>query len=413
MAATLNGTLNLTQYDAFLKEIYFGDTPTEVAKKDKPLMEYLPKYGDFFGDTYVVPIGIGNPPGAAATLTQADTSASTSLQYKFVATARNPYYGVVKLGGEVMAASMSNAGSFAAARQREIDGMLDTMGQRLHQHLYGSGSGSLAQASNIVDGSGEAVITLANKADVHRFQLGQTLKANNTDNSTSMRAGTPQVTERSVSAGTITVDETVVATHSWGTTDFLFNAADEDAVLTGLAGWIPLSEPSATAHFGVDRTDDVVNLAGSRVDNSARSIEENMSELAMLITESGGNPDTCFMNPRAVHLLSQELGPKVVREDGGAANFGFGSFKLTHFGTKKPITVVPDWACPANRGYMLQKDTWVWAHLKELVHLYDDDGKIAQRDTTPADAIAVWGRSWSELLCREPRGNGVFSISLS
>lgn len=411
MAITPSGSLSLSAYDAFLKEIYADGAPAELAMKDKPLLEYLPKNAGFSGDTYVVPVGIENPQGASSVLSTAITNAASSVQTKFVATARNSLYQVAVLDAENMAASEGKAGAFAAARQREIDGMLDNIGKTIHQYCYRSGSGSLGQASNIVDGSGEAVITLANKSDVHNFSLGQTLEANDTDNATSVRAGAPQVIERSVSAGTITVDETVVATHSWGTTDFLFPIDNQDVVMTGLAGWLPLAEPSATAFFGVDRTDDVTRLAGHRVDNSSRSIYENMSELAMLIGEEGGNPDTCFMNPRAVHLLAQEVGAKVTRQEGGTQRLGFTGFMLETVGNKG-IKVVQDWACPQNRAYMLQRNTWEIAHLKGLVHLVEDDGRIALRGST-TDTIEVRGRSWHELMCRAPAYNGVFSVSVS
>jgi hypothetical protein len=402
-------SLSVSAFDAMMKEQYPTLRIEALAVKKRPLLEWMPKRDAFYGDAYIVPVLYEDPQSRSAVLANAITNTETSKQEKFVLSARCKDYGVVTIDGEAIMAASKDVGSFIRAKDTQIKGMLRNLGKSLHLALYRSGSGSLGQLSNAVDGSGECVLTFANKSDVHNFGVGQTLQANDTDNSTSMRAGTPQVTERSVSAGTVTVDETAVATHSWGTTDYIFNHGDADAKCTGLAGWLPLSEPTATAFFTVDRTKDATRLGGQRVDNSGRSILENAEELAMLIGEEGGEPDALFMNPRAGLILAEQTGAKVSRGEGGKAHLSWSGFVIENFVTG-PIECRFDIGCPPNRGYALQKDTWHFAHMGGVPHIIRDDGRDSLRGAT-TDDIQLRARYFGELACNCPGYNGVMSVA--
>ena len=387
-----------------LKEIYPSIRVESLAIKKRPLLEWFPKADEFYGDAYVVPLLYEDPQGRSASLSTAITNAETSKQTKFVLTERKHDYGVVKIDAEAIYAASKTVGSFITSKDTQIKGMLRNLGKSMHYSLYGDGSGSIGQIASV---SGDTV-TLTNAVDVHAFGVGATIVANpnKTGNSGTLRT-LAKVTGRSVGAKTVTFDVAdLVATNSWAADDYLYFQGDYDEKFTGLAAWLPLAEPDSTSFFSVDRTADIMALAGHRVDESGRSIMENLEELVMLISESGGEPDAIFMNPRAGRVLAEEAGAKVTRSEGGKATFGFRGFSLDHFTNVDTLDVVFDLACPVDRAYVLQRNTWKLVHMQPLPHVVRDDGKDAQRGST-TDDIEVRGRYWGEVCCYAPGYNGV------
>ncbi len=393
-----------------MKEIYPDIRVESLAIRKRPLLEWMPKADEFYGDTYVVPVLYEDPQGRSAVLSTAITNAETSKQTKFVITARKKDYGVVKIDAEAMMAASKDVGSFIRAKETQITGKIRNLGKSLHLSLYRSGSGSIGKISGTPTETTVTVITLATPSDVYNFGEGQVVVANDTDNATSIRSGTPKVTAVDHAAGTITVEGTQVTTNSWAANDFLFTEGDAGAKVTGLAAWLPLSAPSATTFFGVNRTVNIAALSGHRVDNTGRSILANGQELAMRIGEFGGEPDAWFMNPRAGLQLAEELGTKVTRMDGGKAKTGFSGFTIENFLTG-PIDVIFDIGCPAGLAYLLQKDTWKFAHMGAVPHVVRDDGKESNRGAT-TDDIEVRVRYFGELTCRAPGFNGVMSVAV-
>jgi hypothetical protein len=246
---------------------------------------------------------------------------------------------------------------------------------------------------------------------VYSFGKGQTIGSSTADGGGSVKAGTSKVVGRNVTAKTVTFADDVSAFGvPWAANDFLHNLGDYDLRLTGLASWLPLTAPGATSFFGVDRTKDIQALSGHRVDNSGRSILQNAEELAMLIGEYGGEPDTLFLNPRAGLQLSELCGAKVTRSDGGRVKVGFTGFTLEHFVTG-PIDIRFDIGCPVDMGYMLQRDTWKFAHMGGVPHIVRDDGRDSLRGTT-TDDIQVRGRYFGEMVCHIPGKNGCMSVAV-
>ena len=362
-------------------------------------MEYFPRRDDFYGDAYVVPVLYEDPQGRSASDSEAIANAEHSYQVKFVGTEQKEDYAAINIRGKVMMQASKNAGSFLRARETQIKGMLRNLGKSLHISLYRSGSGSLSQIGAI-DGSG-TVLTLSNKSESHFFGKGQTLIANDTDDSAGMKAGGVKVEKRDGANGTITVDQDVSGL--WAVGDYLFTQGDQQGKVVGLDGWLPQAVTS-DSFFSVDRTLDSTRLGGHRVAASA-TISATLQELAVLIGEEGGEPDTIFMNPRDGLVLSAELGLEVERRAGGKAVTGFRGFCIDNFVTG-PIDVVFDHACQQGRAYMLERDTWVLATMGAVPHIIRDDGSDSQRNSG-ADSIQIRARYFCELFCEAPGKNGV------
>jgi hypothetical protein len=399
--------LTILAFDAMMKEIYPDNRIESLAVRKRPLLEWMPKQGDFYGDAYVVPVLYEDPQGRSAVLGTAITNAETSKQVKFVLTARKKDYGVVQIDAEAIMAASKDVGAFIRAKETQITGKIRNLGKSLHLALYRSGSGSIGVISTAVT----TLVTLTNPSDVYNFGQGQMVVANNTDDGVTPFAAA-KVAAVNVAAGTLTF-EVDVAALGWLTTHFLFTEGDGGAKVTGLAGYLPLAAPGAGAFFGVDRTLNVAALSGHRVDNTGRSILENGRELAMRVGEFGGSPEIWIMNPRAGLELAEQVGAKIdrVNTEGSKQKIDFPGFTLYNFVTG-PIDIMFDIGCPPNRAYMLQKDTWWLAHLGPVPHLVRDDGSDSMRGTT-TDTIEVRCRYYAELACRAPGYNGVMSVATS
>jgi hypothetical protein len=417
-------TLDLTAFDAMLKEIYPDVRIESLAMRKRPLLEWVGKEDTWYGDAFVVPVLYEDPQGYSEDLDKALTNAEVSKQTKFVSTARAHGYQVVKLSSEAVMAASKDVGSFIRAKDTQFSGALRNLGKQLHLQLYRGQAAKGVISALTVDSpsAGISRITLTVKSDVYNFGIGETIMADDTSTGASPRGGEAKVVNRDAANGYIWVDADVnndtgfTAGDAWAAADYLFTHGTPSLRAHGLADWIPLTTPTAGSTFlTVDRASvtagDIQGLSGHRVDNTGRALIENGEELAMLIGEYGGEPDAWFMNPRAGLQLAEDLGAQVTRSDGGHGTFGFSGFTLQHFVTG-PINVIFDTGCPANRSYMLQKNTWRFAHMGQVPHLIRDDGRDGLRGST-TDTVEYRWRWFGDLFCDKPGYNGVCSVAVA
>ncbi len=402
----------LSTVAAVFKTLYAKGEVPNLCMKNHPLFSRVKKVDDFYGDgTYKrVPILIGNPQGISANFGVGQANASASVLRQF-AIDRKKGYGFVTVDAEAMIASERDAGAYLRLKKAEMDNVIAEMGNAMATYLYGDGWGGLAVVRS--DYTTGTTIGLAEPRDAYKFDVGQQLRAADEFDSGTPRTGTMTVTAVDWDAGTITVD---AEASSLAAGDFIFREGDADMagttkrLPTGLAGWIPLTAPSASENFfGVDRSVHSARLAGHRLDNSSNSIEENVMDLANKIAYMGGRPDALYLNPDNVVTLNKSASSKIeFQGGGGSASIGFTGFKLgTAVGM---IDVLADPDCPPNRGYLLSMDTWSLHTMKEVPHIVEDEGLQATRSAT-ADEVEVRLRWFAQLACSAPGRNGVFSIA--
>lgn len=397
---------DLTAADAVLKEIYSQEGIENIATRNRTWLGKVPKKDIFTGDLYVQPLMYSNVQGRSATFATAQTNATASKTIKWTGT-RKKDYSVATIDGETLRATRDRRGSFVEALKNETDSMFDALGHSASVALYGSGGGSIGVIAT--GGVSGATITLTNVTDSKNFFPGQVVVCDTVDGTGTVNAGSCIVLSVAPDTGIITMTDTVTnGISSAQAADFVFVSGDYGAKMTGLAGWLPLAAPAATTFFGVDRTLDTERLGGVRLDNTSGSIEENMLTVGERLVNNGSKPDIALLNHSNFSTLVKGLGSKVQFTDfGGKASFGFrGVVMHTSAGM---FEVFPDPDCPANRGYVLQKDTWLLAHLDAFPHFIEDDGKKAQRQAT-SDGIEVRARYMGQLFCKAPGLNAVFSI---
>jgi hypothetical protein len=400
-------SLNLTTFAAALKQHYTNDRVENMVYKDNPLLAMISKMEQFGGKNLPIPIIYANPQGRSASFSTAQSNKGSSQLKDFVLT-RDRDYSLASIDNETMEASKGDANAFLQAATVEIDGAIQSATRSLAISLYGTGSGSIGQVAN---GSfATTVLQLSDIESVTNFEVGQILQVSATDGGGSVRAGTLEVAGVDRDAGTVTMTQNLsTGVAAIAQNDFIFVEGDYDAKIKGLRAWVPDSAPSSTPFFGVDRTSDVVRLAGVRYDGSAQPIEEALVDAAARVAREGGRPDHCFMSYDKFSDLEKALGSKVQYIDlKTKAEIGFRGMLIN--GPRGPIKIIPDQNCPSDRAFMLQMDVWKLYSLGKAPRILDSDGLKMLREAS-ADAVEVRVGYYGQLGCRAPGWNANIKLS--
>ena len=403
-------SLDMTSFEAALKEHYTNDAVENMVYADNPFLAMVPKYENFGGKTAPVPLIYANPQGRSATFTNAQarsTLSSTKLE-DFVLK-RVQDYSIATIDNETLEASKGDANAFMEAATTEIDGAIQSLTRSLAIALYKDGFGSIGQINATVTGT---VLTLVNANDITNFEVGHVLVFSATSGASVLRANSLVVIGIDRSAGTMTVSANLNTITGITANDFIFIQGDRQNVaspvalkVSGLDAWIPSVAPTSTLFFNVDRTQDVTRLAGLRHDGTSQPIEEALIDLASKIAREGGKPTHCFVNYSKYAALEKSLGPKVQYLELDMDNFvGFRGILIN--GPRGVIKVIPDQNCPSNRAYMVQMDTWKLMSLGKAIRVSNTDGLPMLRQAT-ADGVEVRYSFYGNLACKAPGYNGV------
>lgn len=381
-------SLDLTTFDAALKQHYTDEMVQNLVYKDNPLFALMPKYEAFGGRNLPIPLIYGNPQGRSKTFTNAQTrGAATSSQLVDFLLTRVKDYSIATIDNETLEASKGNANAFMEAATTEIDGAIQALTRSIAKNIYGDSSASLAQVSAEPSVAGTTVVTLKSAGDVTNFEVGMDIVIWSAKTGGSQRIYDTGVSNALISAvdrsaGTITINTAYTANGTIAADDFIFVNGDRGLGLSGLEGWIPATAPtSGDSFFGVDRSSDVTRLAGVRYDGSSDPIEEALIEGASRVAREGGKVDHCFLSYAKFSELEKSLGSKVQYVD-LKMNAQIGFRGITINGPRGPISVIPDQNCPDSTGWMLQLNMWKLYSLGKAVRVIDTDGLQMLRQAT-------------------------------
>jgi hypothetical protein len=420
--------LNITNFTALLKEEFTDQRVANLTYKKNKLLGLLPKSKKFGGTDVKVPLIYGDPQ-AIGPFTNAQT-AKTSTQTSSVAftLVRRKKYGFVTIDAETIKASEGNDAAFLEAKTSEIEGIFRGISRDLAIDLYRDGTGTLG---TIASGVGTPTVTLTNKADARNFEPG--MFVNGVNSGATRNSGAKiQITGVDTISGTLTAGgnwTTSIAALANGDTlvrDGCLSTSGSTTgslpVVDGLAAWVPLSTtPLSSSFYGVTRSASPVRMGGVRYPYSAgEPIEEVLIGLSTLIGAEGGSPDTCLISYENYGSLVKALGAKktyevtpmkrsAVMPDGSlSADVGFSGVKVV--GPDGDIDIIPDNACPPDRLYMLQMDTWLFRSLGEAPGLLDlDDNKMLREASS--DGYEVRIGYYANLQCNAPGWNGVAQLA--
>jgi hypothetical protein len=403
------------QFDALLKVLYPPGLPTDMMLRGHPFMSLVPKDDNATGKFMVIPVIYDLPPGRSAdiaTVLGASGPIGPTSSVDFTVSLASDY-AATWLNMLTVYKTANDRGAFVEARKLEIDGIITQLGNSLAHSLFRDGTGAVGQVNSAV---GVPTITLKNRSDAKFFVKGgqyQLQDGTSGNPGGALRNGGAVATVAAIDEdlGNITFTGNLTAAIAAAAiNDFFVAAGDSNVKVTGLGGWVPLTTPSATLFFGLDRTVHPTRLAGSRLDQPNVPAEDTIVELAEIMAERGARPDRVFVSPRQFSKIAKRLNAKVEYENaGGQADFSFSTVVIHTSAGGVKLTPDPD--CPDNRGYILEMKHWRLKHLLDLPHIVMDDGIRALR-RTGLDQIEIRARYYAQLVCYKPGAQGVFSCSL-
>ena len=398
-------SLDMTSFDAALKQHYTDERVENMVYQDNPFLALVSKMEDFGGKNLPIPLIYGNPQNRSATFSTAVAGTTTSKLDDFVLT-RVKDYSIATIDNETLEASKGNANAFLEAATVEIDGCINALTRSLAIKLFRDGWGSVGRTTETTG----TTLTLVDPNDVVNFEVGQELVFSASLSGDALRGSGTSVTVNAVnrSTGVLTVDN-LSGVSGLVANDYVFLKGDRQdsgspsrIVVAGLEAWCPASAPSSTSFFGVDRSIDVTRLGGLRLDATSLPIEEALIGGASLVAREGGKIDHYFLSYSMFSALEKALGSKVQYVDVKMAEIGFRGILVN--GPRGPIKVIPDQNCPSDRVFGVQLSTWKLYSLGKAVRVIDTDGLQMLRQAS-SDGVEVRYGFYGNLGCRAPGWN--------
>lgn len=419
MAATI------TTADKILKFIYTSRALQNAVYDKNPLFALMPKSGGFNGRSMIHAITYGNSLARSAGFATAQgraaingTSASPAgdvgknLDVNFTVT-RQKNYAMYTIEQELLLAANGDRASFVKGLTQLVDGTLQTLKNDFGRDIYGDGSGSIGQLTNVSGTTftvGEAIT---------QIEVGMELVVSTGSTKTSIlrNSGTGcYVTSVNRSAGTFVVNAN---TDTAAIGDWLFIKGDRQVAaitansqylkISGCDGWNPITAPSGgESFFGVDRSVDVTRLAGQRLDIASLQPEEGYITALAALAREDGDPSHIFTSFTDEKNLKLALGSRVDAEYTQVGDIGFESIRLR--GPNGTVKVYADRNAPVGYGRILTLDTWEFRYLGELVNKGDAAGDGGMAREYQADRFEGRMATYGNVLNYKPAANMVATL---
>lgn len=396
-----------------LKRLYSSKDFVDATYAGLPLWEMIPKRGDYSGNGVYesAPHEVGNQAGVAANYAAANNGTAPNT-YKSFNITPGKIYGVGRIEGDLVRMSKTNATRFVDSLKKEQGGLITRTKNLMSALLWGNGGGAIGQikAGSVVN---TTTLYLEKFANFRFFNIGSKLRVSSTDGSTAgdvLRAGELTVTGVNPRNGTITCAETLnVGIAAIAAGDYVFmkgTFGQDDPLVTGVGGWIPQTDPSATPFLGVNRAVYPHGLAGQRyLDGTGGAIEDVFIDFCAYLAEVGSEPSHAFIHPSKFGALAKALANKVHIDDKSEASIGYKRIRVaTPTGV---IDVVSDPGCPTTGIYALNPEVWCFHHCGELFDYipFDDNGSVFVKEHD-ADRYKWEVLAFGLLECQEPKHNG-------
>lgn len=402
-----------------------GSDLTNFSKRKTPLGDRLKKLDILYGDNLTWGINWGLGWGIASSLSgtipDARTTKFDNWVYPTVAGTFPLYARVTHDTPTIMRAS-KDVGAFMRANTKSIQEHLDNMKMvRLGQQLWADGAGNIGQVASVTGSDPVMTITLTNVSDSVNFvgDGNQYLhfNANRTGNSGTLRSSLYKVAgiNRLNSSGACVLTVTRVSGSGAGNdpaaNDYIYIYNTYDGGFRGITSWIPSSDPTSIAFYGVDRTQEMQMLSGWRGQWEG-SISRSATKLAHYMNSYiDTNTSAFWMHPYRWYQLAEELkGEKMFMLD-DARSLEWGTSVLKMVTPQGVIPVASDEYCPIDSGFLLNHDTFEYMTTGPLIHAADED--LSGLRLSDADGLEYRFRSLAGFRCTSPGKNGRFPISQS
>jgi hypothetical protein len=393
--------INTTSFANALKILY-PNTLAELWLPESPAAAWLPKKTDFVGKHWeITPITSGV--NGSHTFATALSGKSAPVLKTFQVTRRASYV-LVSVDAQTVQASKGQVGALREAIDVAMRSSMYEHGRSIGAELWGNGGGARGRIA--AGGISGAVITLTSVADANKFEEGMVIQLSTADG-TSGAVKVGECTILRVNADPTTATLTCTANVTAGiptaaAADYIFRKGDFGLSLKGFFSWIPATAPTGgDSHFGVDRSANVVRLAGNRINGGGASYEDTTFSAMAHVRRAGGRPDSLFVNPIDMAVILKSVYSKTwidVQTD--VPNIGYRALAFPTAGGVVKVIEDPD--CGAGVGLLTRRDSWLLRSLGDLPHFADEDG-LKWRTEGSADAVEARLRSWAQLGCLDPR----------
>lgn len=417
----MSSASTITALQKMYKTVYLGRDLANQSKRKTPCYDKVPtKTDDFDGYELKFPFNQDVPVGVSPSFTKAKANPSSSTFDGWTMGTRKKLYGFLTIDGEAMKAARKDIGAWLRLRQKETNEIRDYMKMVLGGHAWwGDGAGNIAQVSAVAGSNPITTFTLTNKRDSIKFHKNQRLEFATTRTGGAVLAGgganiVYKVTAINRGTGVITVSRVAGTTTDPAANDYVYLEGAYDAFPLGVAAFITSTDPGVsgvpTSLLGLTRTDDVTMKSGWRTDYQG-SITETAKLLAADMGQYFDSQSTTMWLSRYNWFRleqEQEATGRVVRDQSAQARFGAPGLVLQT--PEGDVTCVSDPYAPHDAFYFLNGETWETHHLDPLLHVIDDDGLAAIRQTDD-DGIEIRLRHMGENLCQRPFMNGRGAIT--
>lgn len=367
-----------------------------------------------------------NPAGRAHQFANAQNQqTATSVISYFVYAIQD--YQLVTITNLLMEQTKNNAGAFVDEASRTMDNGFRNLSNNMAFELFAGGTASRGVIGSVSLVSTTCTITLSNAQTVVQFEVGMTLQNSTTDggaaNTVTGAIDAIQLTAVNRGTGVITGTvvqgdgSTFVATHFLQVLGDIGSAGAGTIAgllgLSGMAAWIPSSDPTSTDNFwGVNRSADPTRLGGLRYNASAQTISEGITSALAFGNREGAAFDLIILDFVSYSTLINELGAKVqyVMLEHDEVEV---AFETIHFHSAYgKIPVLADRSCPAQTAYALTVDTWKLRTLGKAPHIltYGMEGLEGLRVGT-ADALEIRIAYYGNLINSAPGYNMYIQLS--
>ena len=423
--------LNMAAFNDWLKEHYINRRSLDdlLYGKDPFLRDIkkLPATRVVDGKQIIVPLRLSRTPNMSRDFAVAQSKAKsrTGARERFVIDVDKDF-GVARIENATAYASKKDTGAFIYAFKDEMDDVLRSVSNRRSQDLVGQGDSVKGRVAS-VNGS-RTVITITQADQDINFDIGDTIQFSASTAGTALKrvgatAADTVATISRVRRGTDTTTLTLTAALHTGNTvvanDYIFMEGDAgENSLKGLGAWIPDSDPSSTAFFGVDRTQDLARLSGFRdaavAGDRIESLIRQMNSKIFRTTKSSA--DSCWLNPETFNKVVDSAMSNLRYNTDGAANkntlqFGFSDITIQTAGG--PVMVKTSPYMPLNKAYLLKMDSWALYYIaaeggRFVDFIKNNDGSMWKQSHDDA-SVEVRVESYGALACHAPGCNGVIT----
>lgn len=333
------GLSTTAAHTPLLKRLYGAKVAETTYKRDK-LLELCKKDTAFRGEDKAITVAIAPTAGGSASFAAAVAAQEATVERRFTITRKREYQ-LYTIDNEAIEASKGNTAAIVEILKRQVGGAKKQFDEAIARRAHSPGGGSIGRLPAAITGTGTTV-SLASRTDIVGSWYKNTLvDFKDTDGTGtspgSVRAGGPlKVTAIDRDNATITFDQILNTIAGIAANDFVFRYGDFGNAMTGIQGWEPIADPSATAFFGVDRTEDIAKLSGVRVDGLGKPKEETIQDAGVEAQINGFAPKHVFINSLDFKDIGKELGGQRVQE-GAEGTIGFARI-VVHVATG-PVTV--------------------------------------------------------------------------